>query len=451
MHKTLNFFFISLIFLSISFGQEKGKSQSLYESFSKGDLDGEVRNFFMNTINRNELKDYYTNATGIALMYETKPLKGFSVGVNFRSVFRTFGNHLSGEDSQVSEAAKWEYELYDLLDKGNYKDINKVEELYLKYRFNSSYVSFGRLETEYTPLLNNSDGRMGPFAHQGLWLHHAWGSGSSIDFGYINSVSPRSTTDWFSLNQAIGLFTNGFLPNGEAADYKNKTNADGLGLFKYSLSESNLNVKVYDLYIHNLLNTLWIETDYTLKDWKLGLQYAIQHGVEAQRSIPLENQYIRNGENGQIFSSELSWSQGNWILSLAYSHLFDTGRFLFPKELGRDRFYTSISRSRMEGLGNANATLFKAAKLFPRSGFNLLLELQSITGVDLNEFTFNKYNKDESFQVNTIITYDGSQLLKGLSFETLLVYRNNQNSTSNEMIYNRSNFFQLNFMTYYKF
>ena len=451
MRRLFPFLFIAFIYSDSSFSQEAQSKKSLYETFVQGKLQGEVRNFFMNTINEGELKDYYTNATGIALNYQTKPLYGFSAGVHFRSVFKTFGVSLSQEDPQAGAAAKWEYELYDLLEKGTYKDLNKVQELYLKYQYKNSYLTIGRIETEYTPLLNNSDGRMGPFAHQGAWWHHQWNENSSLDLGFINAISPRSTTDWFSLNEGIGLFSNGFLQNGEIADYRNYTNSEGLGVFKYTYSKANLNFKLYDIFIHNLLNTVWLETDYSYEAWRLGLQYAVQQGTASQKDLPLQNQYVRNGENGQVLSSQLSWSKYNWTLSLAYSYLFDTGRFLFPKELGRDRFYTSIPRSRMEGLGDATATVLKISKSYPRSNLNLLLEFQSIQGLKLNEFTFNKYNKDETFQVNSIINYNAERFLRGLSFEALLVYRRNLNDSSNPVIFNRSNFLQLNFMTYFQF
>jgi hypothetical protein len=451
MRRLLPFLFVALTLSNFGFGQEAQSEKSLYDSFIEGKLHGEVRNFFMNTITEGELKDYYTNATGVALDYETKPLYGFSAGVHFRSVFKTFGVSLSQEEPLVGAAAKWEYELYDLLEKGKYRDINKVQELYLKYQYKDSYFSIGRIETEYTPLLNNSDGRMGPFAHQGAWWHHQWTANSNLDLGLINAISPRSTIDWFSLNEGIGLFSNGFLPNGEIADYRNYTKSEGLGVLKYTYSRSNLNIKLYDIYIHRILNTAWLEADYSYKSWRLGLQYALQHGAESQKNLPLQNQYIRDGENGQVLSTELTWSRYNWTLSLAYSRLFDTGRFLFPKELGRDRFYTSIPRSRMEGLGNANVAVLKIGKAYPQSNLDILLEVQSIQGLELDEFTFNKYNKDETVQVNSVINYSADQLLRGLSFEALLVYRHNLNDTSNPVIFNRSNFLQLNFMTYFRF
>jgi hypothetical protein len=452
-HKNICVLFFALS--TLAFGQELDRdlpqATSLHEALSQGEVHGEIRNFFMNTINREELKDYYTNALGFALKYETKPFYGFSMGGHFRSVFRTLGSRLSKEDDMLGTTAKWEYELYDLLNPGRYKDINKLQELYLKYQFNQSYISLGRLETEYTPLLNNSDGRMGPFAHQGLWLHHPLNAKSTLDLGFINGVSPRSVTDWFSINQSVGLFFNGFLPNGEEANYRGTTNSQGIGIAKYQFNQANWNFVFYDIFIHQLLNTVWLESDYTLKNWNLGLQYVYQHGADYQRQLPLANQYIRDGENGQVLSTQLAWKKADWQFSIAYSKLFDTGRLLFPKEIGRDRFYTSIPRSRMEGLGDADVIVLKTQKFFPRTGLDFLLEFQSIQGPSLNDFNLNKYNIDETYQFNTIINYDGSQLLKGLSFEGLFVFRYNKNETADEVIFNKSNFIQLNFMTYFRF
>ncbi len=449
------FIFAFIIFNNLTTGyaqtQGNSKASNLSEALTQGTTHGEIRNFFMSTINREELKDYYTNALGFSLKYETKPLHGFSMGGHFRSVFRTFGSKLSQEDNQLGTTAKWEYELYDLLNRGQYRDINKLQELYLKYQFNQSYISLGRLETEYTPLLNDSDGRMGPFAHQGLWAHHQLNSNSTLDLGFINRVSPRSVTDWFSVNQSIGLFFNGFLANGEEANYNQTTNSKGIGIAKYAYSKTNWNVVFYDIYIHQLLNTIWLEADYTYNNWNLGAQYVYQQGADFQRQLPLAHQYIRDDENGQVLSIQLAWKTTDWQFSFAYTKLFDTGRLLFPKEFGRDRFYTSIPRSRMEGLGDADVFVLKTQRFFPQTGLDVLLELQSIQGPSLNDFKFNKYNIDETYQANAIVNYDATQLLKGLSFEGLLVYRYNKNDTTDEVIFNKSNFLQLNFMTYFRF
>jgi hypothetical protein len=443
---------ILLVFENLSFAQEAtDDAAEFYQIIAEGKTHGEVRNFFMNTLNEGELNDYYTNATGIAVQYETKSFYGIAVGAHFRSVFKSFGDPLSKEEESLGRSAKWEYELYDLLNKNEDKHLYKLEELYLKYQFGNSYMSLGRIDTEYTPLINNSDGRMSPFAHQGAWIHYQINRMSTLDIGFVNKVSPRSTSEWFSLDDAIGLFNTGFQTTGENLDYQGFTDSKGLGVLKYAYTNSKFNFEFYDVYIHHVLNTVWLEADYTWNQWNFGSQYVYQQASAFQEELPSANQYIFTNENGQVLSTQLTWMPQSWKFSLAYSRLFNTGRFLFPKGLGRDRFYTSIPRSRMEGLGNTNALVFKTQKSFPKAGVDVLLEAQSIYDLHPDEFRFNKYNKDESLQLNANITWNAKELLKGLKFEGLFVARYNQNVTSNEAIFNRSHFIQLNFMTYYRF
>lgn len=133
------------------------------------------------------------------------------------------------------------------------------------------------------------------------------------------------------------------------------------------------------------------------------------------------------------------------------THAFDTGRFLFPKELGRDQFFTSIPRSRLEGLGGVDVYTLKGEFLLPRPAVHFGVEIQQIKGATPGEMNLNKYNIDESFQVNTHLTYAVDGFLEGLSFDLLWIYRDNQNMKETESIFNKSNFNQFNFVTNFYF
>jgi len=439
------------IFSQVHGEKNSGRESKLKDIFREAHLHGHVRNYFMNTINRGDLKDFYTNATGGAIGITSGNYKGFEVGVKGIFTYKTFGNDLSVKDGSTRLEAKWEYELYDVLNKGNFKDLDRLEELFIRYRFgNSSYVSYGKLETEYTPLLNHSDGRMKPFAHRGFWGHLNFHPQHIINVGWLNGVSPRATTEWFSIEEGIGLFYNGYQPNGELAEYNEHYPSSGIGIANYNFQENNFTFKIYDFYIDKLLNTVWAEAGLDFSKFNLGLQYVYQTPMKYNEEVHFENRYVQPTENGQVLSSQLAWKNDKLIFAFAYTRAFKTGRFLFPKELGRDHFFTSIPRSRLEGLGNVNVYTLKG-QYRPIPKLHLGVEVQQTEGAMTNALQFNKYNVDESFQVNSHVRFEVQGFLEGLSFDLLWVYRESQNSFDAQGLVNKSNFNQLNFVTNFYF
>ncbi len=178
---------------------------NLAQHFSKGHVSGHFRNFFMNTINEGSLRDYWTNAFGMSLHYESLPYKGFMFEMKGIFTFQTFSSDLNYEDPIAGSVSKWEHELYDVLDPENRTDLDRLEELFLHYQWDNSFIRYGRIPINKTPLINQRDERMKPFAFEGMYSEiefaKKWKSKSII----IHGVSPRSTVEWFQLNEAIGL------------------------------------------------------------------------------------------------------------------------------------------------------------------------------------------------------------------------------------------------------
>lgn len=444
--------FFQISFLTAQHAESpENENPQLKDMFSNAHFHGHFRNYFMTTQNRGSLQDYYTNATGGAVGFTTGNFIGFEIGVKGIFTYKTFGNDLGVEDAVTGKNAKWEYELYDVLNKGNFRDFDRLEELFIRYRFGNSYLSYGKLETEYTPLLNHSDGRMKPFAHRGVWAHLKFTEEHQLNLGWLNGVSPRSTTEWFAMDETIGLFYNGFQPNGEMAEYHEFYPSNGIGVLNYNFQKENVLFNFYDFYLDGVMNTLWTEVGYDLVDFNLGIQYVYQNPLSYSEDLAYAHRYVQPGENGQVLSTQLSWKKDGFNLAFAYSHAFESGRFLFPKELGRDHFFTSIPRSRLEGLGNADVFTFKAEYHLLKPDFHIGVEMQQLQGPETGNFEFNKYNVDESFQANSHLSYHAHGFLEGLSFDILWIYRKNQNRTDAQSIFNKSNFNQLNFVTNFNF
>lgn len=87
---------------------------SIKDFFTRGIAHGHIRNYTMGTIHEGSLKDYWTNAIGGALRYETAEWNGLSFTVKGIFTFEAFGMDLTEVDDKIGRSAKWEKELYDV-------------------------------------------------------------------------------------------------------------------------------------------------------------------------------------------------------------------------------------------------------------------------------------------------------------------------------------------------
>lgn len=427
-----------------------GEPEKLSHLITKGKIEGHIRNYFMSTWNQGELKDYYTDAFGGAIAFKTRTYKGFEAGVKGIFTYKAFSADLDEPDELTGVAAKWEYQLYDITDPDNFNDLDRLEELYLKYQFREGYITYGKLEIEDTPLLNESDGRMKPFAFKGVWLHLE-NRRHKVNLSWLDRVSPRSTVEWYDFNEALGLVNNGIQPDGEPAHYHHKTSSRGIALMEYTFHRKRLKLQYDHWYLHRVFNTSMLQLEYHPDSWRFGLQYAYQVPDNYQEELSYEERYMQPDENGQVLSALAEYRNSGWLLKASYSRAFASGRFLFPRELGRDHFYTSIQRSRLDGFGDSNIYTLQGGWNFNKRGVFLLTQFTGVYGPEIDNFKFNKYNLDAYHLWNTKFTWHLHDFLEGMSFELLYVRKWNMNNSEPEVVYNLSNLDQLNFIVNYEF
>ena len=419
--------------------------------FTKGSIAGHLRNYFMSTLNQGDLTDYYADAIGGAMRYESPEFHGFHFGAAGIFTYKAFSSDLNAPDPTTGEVARWEHELFDILDTDNFQDLDRLEELYLQYSFAKGYVTYGKLEIEDTPLMNRTDNRMKPFAFKGVWFHLQVKEQHALFLSWIDRISPRSTVEWFDFNEGIGLADNGFQPDGSEAEYRENQESKGVALLGFEGAQHNWRLKVYQWYIHHLNQTSWLELGYTQKNWDIGLQYSLQFPLSYQRELPYEQRYMQPDERGQVLSGQVRYRSGDWTLRGAFSQAFSSGRFLFPRELGRDQFYTSIQRSRLEGFGDTQVLTLAGEYTLAPERLSAGLEWTRLWGPETGTYTFNKYDLDAYWQVNASLHYSFSNFMDGLSIDFLYVYKENSNDTRPETIFNRSNYHQFNLITHFVF
>ena len=443
MKKLLHFILFGLISTCFAIAQEDVEQS---KSSTEIGVAGELRNFYMHTQNlASGLEDYQTNATSLLLNYNSPIYNSFSFHLGSRYITRLDDFDLNKMDQLTQKSAKWEYELYNVLDRNDFS-ILTLDEFYLQFKNEKLNAKVGNFYSKHTPFFNQSDGRMRPFAYRGLCTVYKHNNKHKFEFAWLTHTLVRSTANWYNFSEAIGLFSQGLQPNGEVAAYANYIRSSGAGIFNYSFSKKQIQFDFYQFYIDQLIGISFAEIQYELGKWSSGLQYAYQIPLQ-DKHIPYQNRYIQPNENAQVLSSKLKYAYSNQLrFSAAYSYAFASGRMLFPKELGRDWFYTSIARARMEGLGDTHAILFTGNYLFIKPAINLNFQFIQMYGPKQNDFRFNKYNIDEFWQLNTKLTYQ-IDFLKGLEFDALFIIKENFNSNAVDFVFNRSNFAQLNFIT----
>lgn len=438
-----------LAFLLLSWTM-KAQQDSLVQYFKEGRTEGHLRNYFMLTDNHN-LKDYHANATGGKISYTTKGFKGFEARVSGGFTYRPFGSDLSAADRVTGKPSKWERELFDLANTERFNSLARIEELYVRYRYRNSCITIGKMFPEYHPLINKSDGRMQGFAIQGINSRITVDSTAFISVAVINAVAPRSFMQWYRLSDAIGLVNSGYQPDGTAAAYKRRTGADAIVYIGMLKQLGRLTVTIWDTHLQGIANTFWAEVSYKVKKFVTGFQYSYQFSCHGQQGLPYAARYAQPGENGQVASIMAGYKASGFEASLAYTKAFSSGRFLFPKELGRDQFYTSVPRSRIEGFGDADVVKVSLEYTFENDRLVLGLDATAVDGPGTANYKYNKYGLDDYWQVNSRLYYRFTGLFRGLEIAVLYVWRVNKNIHTPADVYNISDFSQLNVVTNFNF
>lgn len=437
---------------------DSADSSSILGAFKGGKVNGHFRYFFMNTINEGKLTNYYANAAGGGLRFETAQFHNFQFAVSGFYIFNIGSSDMTKPDPQSGQFNRYEIGLFDIEDASNKSDIDRLEEFYLKYNFKESSLIFGR-QILNTPFINLQDGRMRPTGVDGVWAELNEIKGLKVEGGWIYSISPRSTTKWYPVGETIGLYSTGLNPDGTPSQYADKIESKGVALLalKSSLSK-HLKLQFWNMYTQNVFNTAMLQSDYTLPlNDKSNLilaaqvikQDAINDGGNHQQSA---SYFLKNGKS-LTFGAKIGLKSTNWETSLNYNRITEKGRYLLPREWGRDPFFTFLPRERNEGFGDVHAIMAKIDYKVPQTRFKTSIAAGYYKLPDVKNFALNKYGLPSYSQINTDFRYTFDKGLKGLEAQLLFVSKINAGETygNSKMVINKVNMFQSNFVLNFHF
>ncbi|TXI83889.1 MAG: outer membrane porin, OprD family [Crocinitomicaceae bacterium] len=454
MHKILTLLtFFCFVLFSFAQKADGNDSSSLLSSFKNGEIKGQLRYFFMATDNEKRLSDYYANATGARVSYNTGKFKGFQFGLTQSFEFNIASSDFNQKDPATNASNRYEVALFDVTDVNNKTNLARLDELYLKYTFKQTAFTLGRQNLN-TPFLNTQDGRMMTSSFGGLWITSIikkW----YISGGWLISSSPRGTTKFYSIEKSLGLHSNGVDASGSALHYLNSIESKGIGVAMFNRKFRKFwNVSVSDYLVENVFNTTLIQVDFNVPTkWFGGVQYIHQNGLNVGGNVdPTKRYFEKNGQSNSI-GVRIGRIFGQYSFSLNYNHITKDGQFLLPREWGREPLFTFIQRERSEGLGNTNALVIKSEFLNKKKSFGVKLHTGAVFTPDIKEYELNKYGLSSYYHTDLELKYLPIRKLKNLEISLLITNKKTIGETySNpKNVIKKVNMFNYNLILNYNF
>lgn len=432
-------------------------STCLKDCFLKAHWEAHARTFFMSTTNEAMLKDDYAMAAGAGIGLVTQPIYGFQLGLSGYFIYNVFSSHLEKPDPTTNGTNRYEIGLFDIENPTNKNDLDRLEELYIKYSYSKSAVTIGKININ-TPFVNPQDGRMRPTLEEGVWLNIHESHKFGFNGGWIWEISPRSTIKWFPLANSVGVYPGGVTSKGTKSDYSgNIVGSKGLAIANvYFKPKEHVKINVWNGLFENVMNTgiIEINTETQKTNFKLyqGLLFVHQDALNNGGNADQNLSYIDKGAQSNAISAQVGIKNKKINLSLNYTHITSDGRYLMPREWGKEVFYTFMPRERNEGYGGVHAIMAKSAFQFYQNKFKTGIVAGYYKLPDVKDFRLNKYGMPSYFHINYDASYTFDKFLKGMEIKVLVAYKLNAGETYDNLkyVYNKVNLLNLNFILDFK-
>ncbi len=420
----------------------------------KGKVNGEWRTFYLHTFNKDDLKDFYAIGTGGHIGYTYTFTQRWKAGARLYTSLNTNIQDLSIPDATTGRFTRYEIGLFDVTDVDN-KFIVLPGELFLTYTANHHAVTIGRMKRA-TPFLNPQDGRMIPTLVEGLWYQYKPSDKVNVQAGLLNRISPRGTRKFYRIGQSIGTFSGGRDTNGRPSQYPGNTNSDFIFITGITTAISPVaQLAAWNTYVDNVFNTIYLRPEFDLIGEKLtlSLEWAHQRKVgNGGNSIDSLSYFTAKYAN--LIGAQLALKKGRGKILIGYDYITDDGRFLFPREWGREGTFTFQKRERAEGSQNNHALVLSYDQFFEgeNSRMRSVISVGHQWKPSPTDVVRNKYALPGYTHINLDISASTDKL-KGLKPELLLTYKIGRNDfpENPNFILNKVDMFQINLVVNYQF
>ncbi|MBK9733812.1 MAG: hypothetical protein IPO92_02095 [Saprospiraceae bacterium] len=422
--------------LWLSENNPKTDSSTMMSAFKAGKVQGHFRYFYSRTNNANNLTDYFANAFGGGLRFESAGYHGFRFCVSGFFIFNLASSNLAYIDPESGLANRYEIGLFDVSDPDNKAEINRIEELYLKYQYLNTTVTVGR-QLINTSFINLQDGRMRPTAVEALLIESKIKNKYNLQIGWLYNIAPRGTRQWYGVAESFGIFPMGVQESGMKSDYKNNTRTKGIMLSDIMAQFSkNFSIQLSNIWVENVFNSALIQLDFNKKAFRngkyiLSFQVIKQNVVGSGGNEDPSKAFVLKDWSSMAYGAKVGWKNSRWDFSVNYNRITKEGRYLIPREWGRDPFFTFMPRERNEGYGDVHAYVLKTMLNIPKTKITLQTAFGMYRLPDVKDYRLNKYGMPSYNQLNIDVRYQFGGWLKGWETQVLWVNKWNQGNTYN--------------------
>jgi hypothetical protein len=412
-------------------------SEGLVQLESTGGLDGlqhfmrsgtfavHLRSVGMATVNQGALSDYNTLAVGGGVGYYSADFKGFRFGLSGFLSSQVFENNIRQRDPITGGGNRYEITLYDITDIEHTSNLGRLEDLYIAYRKKGFDVTFGRQRVN-TPLLNEQDNRMRHNQFSGLTLAYQQKRWKAMA-GLYSQVMIRGTVDWFTIEESLGVYPVGQNAQGSPSGYHNNINSKGVGVLGLTYtSAEQIKIQAWNYTADRVFNLTMLQADGSLKwkraKWVLGLQGIYQTAIKNGGNPELEMSYMDPNSRGLALGARMGYATKQDKIHLNFLRIDAGGRFLFPREWGREQLYVSLPRERHEGNGDVNAlTLTHKHQFKKHSNVQVETGVGAVQNPDTDNHALNKYGLPSYYHFIAAAQYTFKGYLKGLDAKALVL------------------------------
>jgi hypothetical protein len=456
----LTFNTILLLFLNLNAQTDTLPNENkLGEDLLKGKFDFHLRSFWMHTENRGALLDYQTLAKGAGLGYYSPSWKGFHFGFSGFFVFQIYQINLHKADPITQNGNRYEIMMYDMNNFRNDNDLDRLEDFYLSYEKSKFKLVFGRQKIN-TPFLNEQDNRMRANVFNGFTAEYNFKK-IKIYGAWLNAATLRGTVHWYGLGKSVGVYPFGRNPFGSSESYKNNTSTLGIGINAIEWKKENEkfinHFQIWNYYAQNMFNLSFFQNDFkyltNLGVFNIGFQGFYQNTVgEGGNSNPILSYRMPN-ENTFGVGGQLEWKYKKHKLSINNLYTHNSGRFLFPREWGREHFYVNLSRERVEGNGGVNAYTILYSYLPIQKNLDLQSGFSKVDMPSVNDVKLNKYGVPSYYHLMFITDYKFKGYLEGLDIKMIVAHKLSQrpDKVKDENRINRVDLWNLSCIIDYRF